>query len=76
MAVPLDQEFWKYLLSSSVTEWGLTTYEQDWLYNEFQGVDLLLLNATAARTWLLQMNAGAEYAGVAIQVRTSSHAVT
>ncbi len=30
MAVPLTMEFWQWLLSSSVREWGLTTYEQDW----------------------------------------------
>ena len=29
MAVPLQQEFWEWLLTSSVTEWGLTTYEQE-----------------------------------------------
>ena len=28
MAVPLEQAFWEWLLTSSVTEWGLTTYEQ------------------------------------------------
>ena len=29
MAVPLQQEFWEWLLTSAVTEWGLTTYEQE-----------------------------------------------
>jgi hypothetical protein len=28
MAVPLDQDFWVWLLTSSVAEWGLATYEQ------------------------------------------------
>lgn len=28
MALPLEQGFWEWLLQSSVTEWGLTTYEQ------------------------------------------------
>lgn len=37
MAVPLSQDFWNYLMASSVNEWGLTTYEQDWLYNLFDG---------------------------------------
>lgn len=37
MAVPLSEDFWTYLLNSSVAEWGLTTYEQDWLYNLFDG---------------------------------------
>lgn len=67
MAVPLEAAFWEWLLTSSVTEWGLTTYEQDWLFNEFLGVDALLTNITLARQWLLQMNLGAEAAGVTIQ---------
>jgi hypothetical protein len=46
---------------------GLTTYEQDWLFNEFVQVFLLTSDARAARTWLLQMNAGAQAAGVYIQ---------
>lgn len=33
MVVPLELDFWRYLLSTSA-EWGLTVYEQDWLYNE------------------------------------------
>lgn len=68
MAVPLEQGFWEYLLGSSAKEWGLTTYEQDWLYNELEGVDLLTANVSAARNWLLQMNAGAEFAGTTIQM--------
>ena len=35
MAVPLEQQFWVWLLTSSVAEWGLTTYEQDWLASCF-----------------------------------------
>lgn len=29
MSLPLQQEFWTWLLTKSVSEWGLTTYEQD-----------------------------------------------
>lgn len=68
MAVPLDQAFWVWLLTSSVAEWGLATYEQDWLHNELEGVTALLTNATLARTWLVQMGAGAEAAGVTVQL--------
>lgn len=35
--VPLEQGFWDWLLSKSKA-WGLATYEQDWLYNEFNNV--------------------------------------
>ena len=38
--VPLTFEFWDWLLAKSKA-WGLATYEQDWLYNEFEGVPLL-----------------------------------
>ena len=67
-ALPLEQGFWDWLLTRSVAEWGLTTYEQDWLHNEFEGVSALLLNATLGRTWLLQMGAGAANAGVTVQL--------
>jgi hypothetical protein len=68
MAVPLQQAFWEWLLTSSVTEWGLTTYEQDWLYNELEGTEALLTNVTLGRQWLVDMGAGAEAAGVSMQL--------
>lgn len=68
MAVPLTADFWEFLLTSSQKEWGLSTYEQDWLFNELQGVDALLTDATLGRQWLLQMDAGAAAAGVTIQL--------
>ena len=70
MAVPLSEEFWSWLLTSSVAEWGLTTYEQDWLHNEFEGVSVLLTNLTngGGREWLLQMGQGAAAAGVTVQL--------
>ena len=42
--------------------------EQDWLYNELGGVAELLTDVTLGRQWLLQMGAGAETAGVSIQL--------
>ena len=64
--VPLQQEFWDWLLETS-KEWGLYTYEQDWLYNEFNGVPLLTKNATMARTWLMQMGTAAEKHNLTVQ---------
>ena len=68
MAVPLEARFWANLLTDSVKEWGLTTYEQDWLYNELEGVTALLSNVTLAGQWLRQMGEGAANAGVTIQL--------
>jgi hypothetical protein len=68
MSLPLQQEFWAWLLTKSVAEWGLTTYEQDWLYNELMGVDVLLTNATLGRQWLTQLGSGAAAAGVSVQL--------
>ena len=62
----LEEAFWDYLLSTS-KEWGLAVYEQDWLYNEFNGVPLLTENATMARDWLLQMGRAAERNNLTIQ---------
>lgn len=68
MAVPLQLGFWEALLEGSVAEWGLGTYEQDWLYNELEGVDALTATYGLARTWMLQMDAGAQAAGVTMQL--------
>jgi hypothetical protein len=38
------------------------------VYNELEGVEALLKNVTLGRQWLLQMGAGAEAAGVTIQL--------
>ena len=38
------------------------------MYNELEGVEALLTNVTLGRQWLLQMGAGAEVAGVTIQL--------
>lgn len=31
VGLPVQQEFWDFLLSSSKKQWGLMVYEQDWL---------------------------------------------
>jgi hypothetical protein len=40
---------------AAATEWGLATYEQDWLYNELEGVSQLLTNVTLANAWLREL---------------------
>jgi hypothetical protein len=64
--VPLEQAFWDFLLGKS-KKWGLAVYEQDWLYNEFNGVPILTSNATMARTWLMQMGEAAHKNNLTIQ---------
>jgi hypothetical protein len=48
MAVPLDQAFWVWLLQDSVKEWGLSTYEQDWLHNEVRVLHLGLIECSTS----------------------------
>ena len=66
LAIPTQQEFWVWLLSES-RKWGLSVYEQDWLYNEFEWMNATLADPALARDWLLQMGHGAAEAGVNIQ---------
>ena len=51
----------------SSREWGLTTYEQDWLDDEFDKFLPLTTSATLGRTWLLQMGTAAANNGISIQ---------
>jgi len=66
MSMPVDQQFWDDLMSSS-RKWGLKTYEQDWLYNEFSWMKAPLESATLARDWLMQMGTAAERNGLTVQ---------
>jgi hypothetical protein len=65
-ALPYDQDFWNYLMQSS-RKWGLTTYEQDWLDDEFDNFLPLTTSATLGRTWLIQMGNAAASNGISIQ---------
>jgi len=65
-ALPDDQEFWNFLMQSS-RKWGLTTYEQDWLDDEFDRFLPLTTSATLGRTWLKQMGTAAANNGISIQ---------
>jgi hypothetical protein len=57
-AWPTEQRFWDDLMYNA-SKWGLFMYEQDWLYTEYDNMRYLNYNATAARTWLLQMGSAA-----------------
>lgn len=67
LAIPTEQQFWDDLLANATHAWGLSVYEQDWLHNEWEGMDATLQNATLSATWLRQMGTGAAKAGINIQ---------
>ena len=48
----------------SSRKWGLTTYEQDWLDDEFDNFLPLTTSATLGRTWLIQMGNAAASNGI------------
>jgi hypothetical protein len=66
MAIPLEQRFWDDLLFNA-TQWGMTVYEQDWLYNEAEGLNATRESATLTEMWLTQMATAAEKLGVNVQ---------
>lgn len=63
---PTEQRFWDDLMYNS-SQWGLFMYEQDWLDTEYDNVRHLNFNASAARTWLLQMGTAAARNDLTIQ---------
>jgi len=67
VSVPDDQNFWNDLLMNK-TKSGMFMYEQDWLNIEFDKSHSLGENATLGRSWLLQLNEGARYANVTVQL--------
>lgn len=66
MAVPLEQRFWDDLLFNA-TQWGMTVYEQDWLYNEAEGLNATRESATLTEQWLTQMATAAQKLNVTVQ---------
>ncbi|XP_018013866.1 uncharacterized protein LOC108670887, partial [Hyalella azteca] len=65
-AVPLDQSFWDGLFEEAL-QWGLSTYEQDWLDQEYDGVSALHTNVSLADDWLHNMAVSARQHGVPVQ---------
>ena len=67
LAIPTSQAFWDDLLVNASSKYGMVVYEQDWLYNEFEGLNATRRQLGLAREWLLQMGAGAAKANVTVQ---------
>jgi hypothetical protein len=67
ISVPQNQNFWNFLFEQATSEWGLATYEQDWLYPQFLSMAHMVTNVTLARDWLMQMGNAATHHGLNIQ---------
>ena len=66
-ALPLEDRFWNDLFRNS-TKWGLSMYEQDWLYVQTDKMHVLGKNVTMARDWLMSMGRAAESHNVNIML--------
>ena len=65
-AVPISQQFWDDLMRNASLN-GMIVYEQDWLYNELEGVTALHSYPGLAEMWLEQMAQGALKNQITIQ---------
>jgi hypothetical protein len=68
LSIPDDQQLWDDLMSNKTeNEIPLVVYEQDWMYNEWQGLNVTQHSPTMSRDWLMQMGEGAAKSNVSIQ---------
>ena len=65
-SLPTQIEFWQYLFDINM-DWGLITYEQDWLSTVENNVYELSSSTTFGRQWLTQMAIGAKDHNVNVQ---------
>lgn len=66
-SVPTEQAFWNDLMKN-MTKQGMFVYEQDWLYNEFEGMsEHLMKDPNLGYDWLEQMGRAALAWNVSIQ---------
>jgi hypothetical protein len=66
LSIPVELQFWVDLFANTTVK-GLAVYEQDWLHNEFMGLNATLQSATLGREWMLQMSEAADITGISIQ---------
>lgn len=67
MALPLDRGVFDEFMQNAVS-WGVCTYEQDWLVNQFWGVSHLRSAAGNAEAWMGDMDAAASGQGLTMQL--------
>ena len=65
--LPLQQEFWDYLIKDKVGKKGMTVYWQDFLSTATSSVEMLWTSPTLGRQWLTQMGRACSDNGVTIQ---------
>ena len=67
-AKPDDSEaFYKWFMEFGKTHWGMTSFEPDFLKQNFECIPEFLENATAQHTWFNGMAAAADSLGLAMQ---------
>lgn len=68
LAIPTGQDLWDDLIANK-TKGGipLSVYEQDWMYNEWQGLNATRREPTLSRDWLVGMGLGAAKQNVTVQ---------
>lgn len=66
-SLPDDQRFWDDLLYNGTTQWGLRTYEQDWLNHQTLDFTPLMTDITLGRRWLTQMGNAARKNNLTLQ---------
>ncbi|CAI8031075.1 hypothetical protein GBAR_LOCUS17620 [Geodia barretti] len=66
-SLPVEEEFWDFLFSSSKETWNLLVYEQDWLDVAVTRLQALRNTVGLGRMWLKQMGAAATRYGLTIQ---------
>ncbi len=65
-ALPTSQDFWSDLFDQGLA-WGLSQYEQDWLWTQFLGMEATTRSVGVAGAWLDQMGAEAATRNITIQ---------
>lgn len=66
-SLPDDPTFWNDLFYNGSSQWGLKTYEQDWLNHQTLDFTPLLTNLSLGRRWLKNMADAAEKNGMTVQ---------
>eukprot|EP01114_Cavostelium_apophysatum_P013570 TRINITY_DN3316_c0_g1_i2.p1 TRINITY_DN3316_c0_g1~~TRINITY_DN3316_c0_g1_i2.p1 ORF type:complete len:780 (-),score=163.41 TRINITY_DN3316_c0_g1_i2:73-2412(-) len=65
-ALPESEKFWDFLMDQALS-YGCVTYEQDWLIDQFQHMNITQTHVHTARKWLNQMGKAALKKGITIQ---------
>jgi hypothetical protein len=67
MALPLGRPLYDHFMDDAV-EWGIETYEQDWLVAQYWGVKYLRNHVAHGRQWMLDMHAAVADHGLTMQL--------